>query len=853
MATENVNIGINVVGTVAATTNLGRVQNSVTQMEKSVLSLNKAFDQMKGAFTIGAFTAVVTKINQYALGIQQASAATGVAMDTVSGFASAVAQAGGNANMATGDVIDFVAGLDAAKQGASGAQIDLAKVGISLKDLGKLSNQDLFKKTVDGLAKIEDASTRNRLALALLGKSFKDVDIRAVAGNMGGGADVGSIRAAAAAQTNMNKIWEDTKNALIEVSKGLNTFIAQIKLTKDDIKDLIYIVLSLASAFAGLKYVIPVLIGISETLVAFATGAATAAATVTVLTGKLGAAIAVVGEAWAIFRAASGAMAIAALSTVITAVAAIVLRIVAIGAAIWGVGKILKAVFDITFIDDFFNYMFGKFGQAVDWAGKLWREMWGKKGPATSPEDDARELSKFDRQAAAIKEQVRITNQVVDAQRAVRLAIDQTIAAYARTHALQTDSLKFANDMIGKSDEEKNKLTALETLRLGYMQQKYDLEKQYNDLKAAAAVGTAEEQAKFAAFAAQYKDAQSRITAGYDYQKVVVNDLLEKGEGLTRIEANRVAMLQRGADLMAQQEATMEAMKSARTTMQTQLIDVQFAAAQTGKNPLQQQMAQINEDARKAALEASRTFAAAFTDTGDGLTPERMAELQNGLDEIAAGYRAIADAQMANVEAGRTWQAGWKDAFDKYLDNATNAATKAGEVFGSITSNMNSAIDTFVTKGTFSFKSFATSIIQDMLKIEMKAQASSVLKALFAGGSGILSTIFGGGQYAAGSYAGMVGAGTFPAMAGGGQPVPNKATLVGEKGPELFVPRSAGTVIPNDKMGGSSQPVINNNNTYNTYQVSAIDAKSVAQLFAENRKTLLGTVRMAEREQPYAR
>jgi hypothetical protein len=116
--TEYENIGINVIGTVTATTNLDRVKNSVTQMEKSVLSLNKAFDQMKGAFTVGAFTAVVTKINQYALGIQQASASTGVAMDTVSGFASAVAQAGGNASTATGDVIDFVAGLDAAKQGA---------------------------------------------------------------------------------------------------------------------------------------------------------------------------------------------------------------------------------------------------------------------------------------------------------------------------------------------------------------------------------------------------------------------------------------------------------------------------------------------------------------------------------------------------------------------------------------------------------------------------------------------------------------------------------------------------------------------------------------------------------------
>ena len=32
---------------------------------------------------------------------------------------------------------------------------------------------------------------------------------------------------------------------------------------------------------------------------------------------------------------------------------------------------------------------------------------------------------------------------------------------------------------------------------------------------------------------------------------------------------------------------------------------------------------------------------------------------------------------------------------------------------------------------------------------------------------------------------------------------------------------------------------------------AGLDAKSVAQLFAENRKTLLGTVQMAQKEMPY--
>ena len=39
-------------------------------------------------------------------------------------------------------------------------------------------------------------------------------------------------------------------------------------------------------------------------------------------------------------------------------------------------------------------------------------------------------------------------------------------------------------------------------------------------------------------------------------------------------------------------------------------------------------------------------------------------------------------------------------------------------------------------------------------------------------------------------------------FADGGRPPVNKASLVGERGPELFIPNSAGTIIPNNKLGG---------------------------------------------------
>ena len=46
-------------------------------------------------------------------------------------------------------------------------------------------------------------------------------------------------------------------------------------------------------------------------------------------------------------------------------------------------------------------------------------------------------------------------------------------------------------------------------------------------------------------------------------------------------------------------------------------------------------------------------------------------------------------------------------------------------------------------------------------------------------------------------------------FANGGRPPVGKASLVGERGPELFVPSRAGTIVPNSQLGGSTSVVVN--------------------------------------------
>lgn len=153
--------------------------------------------------------------------------------------------------------------------------------------------------------------------------------------------------------------------------------------------------------------------------------------------------------------------------------------------------------------------------------------------------------------------------------------------------------------------------------------------------------------------------------------------------------------------------------------------------------------------------------------------------------------------------------------------------------------NMNSALDNFVETGKLKFGDFASSVIKDLLKIQLKAAATKLLSSAL-GGSWLGSLI---------------------GLAEGGPTTAGTPYIVGEQGPELFVPKAAGTIIPNKPVTGAGagtvipngmgggQSVVNNYITNNN--VSAIDAKSVAQFFAENRKTMLGSVELARKELPY--
>ncbi len=92
-------------------------------------------------------------------------------------------------------------------------------------------------------------------------------------------------------------------------------------------------------------------------------------------------------------------------------------------------------------------------------------------------------------------------------------------------------------------------------------------------------------------------------------------------------------------------------------------------------------------------------------------------------------------------------------------------------------------------------------------------------------GGGILGSVFSMGGSGGAPVAGGVGPsqgtnGIFGSLAGmlgfadGGNPPVNVPSVVGERGPEIFVPKVAGTVIPNHALGGMGSVTIVQNNSF---------------------------------------
>ena len=138
------------------------------------------------------------------------------------------------------------------------------------------------------------------------------------------------------------------------------------------------------------------------------------------------------------------------------------------------------------------------------------------------------------------------------------------------------------------------------------------------------------------------------------------------------------------------------------------------------------------------------------------------------------------------------------------IDETTDATGKLSEAFKQVGDNIATGVSDALTDAILQTKSLADAargllqgIARDLLRLGINTFLSSTFGGIFS---------------------------SLPTFAAGGSPPVGRPSIVGERGPELFVPSTAGTIIPNNKMGG-----INNNIVVNVSMEGGVDAQGGEQ------------------------
>jgi lambda family phage tail tape measure protein len=250
-------------------------------------------------------------------------------------------------------------------------------------------------------------------------------------------------------------------------------------------------------------------------------------------------------------------------------------------------------------------------------------------------------------------------------------------------------------------------------------------------------------------------------------------------------------------------------------------------------------------------------------------TKQKVAELEQQIVDARTrlGAGAVFEAEKARIEdlirseqslsrirkdgleleeyRRKSFKEGWEDAFRKFAQDSENYGKLGSDMFNSAISNMNSAIDNFVKTGKLNFKSFAQSVIQDILSMMLRFQAMQLVMA------GMRSFGFAGAMPTGTVTVGPLGL-PLPGKASGG--FIDGPAIVGENGPELFIPSKSGTIIPNGRVSQalSQGPSVVYNGPY-IANMSAIDTQSGVAFLARNKQAVWAANQSAQRSLPVSK
>ena len=162
-----------------------------------------------------------------------------------------------------------------------------------------------------------------------------------------------------------------------------------------------------------------------------------------------------------------------------------------------------------------------------------------------------------------------------------------------------------------------------------------------------------------------------------------------------------------------------------------------------------------------------------------------------GLEDVNREIRKLNDSQFQIVELSKTLGSSFSESFKGIIQGTMSVQDAFRNMFSRIA-------DHFIDMAA---QMAAAQIQKGFLELFSNAFSGGLFSG---GGSAGANNIRFGSQ-----NLGINTASNFPGFADGGRPPLGRASIVGERGPELFVPDRAGTIIPNNAMGGAMNVIVN--------------------------------------------
>lgn len=707
------------------------ISPALTKLQGNVQQLSNSFNRLQGVIAALAFGAAIRNAVAFADAIQDINDATGIAIENIIGFSQAVTLNGGSAEKANMSLLRLTQTIGTAANGSSEALKAFQAVGVTLDDIMTRSEQDILGMTVEGLARMTDASQRATVQQQLFGKTLMGVNVRGVAaGYAAATAEAGkyaqSVRQAAELQNQLDiafgKLREGVLRALEPMIKFVNA------LSPEQIERIVKAIVDISVALGSLSVAVRVFgaIGAAATAVAgyFAlakTGVTSLKTTIDILTKQVG----YFQKAWA---AASGVMGkfgeIATfvftlftkrLPWLLGGLARLVPLVAAVTTAFWALNEVVKL---ITGTD-----VFKTLGE---WAGKAWDFITGKTREATGANDANNEsLAETKRlaeaasgaHAKAAQEQIDRGNEIRRILQEQAAELGNVVEGYRRAAEEAQTRYQAETDLIRATEQQRLQYEGLSQAQGKFFQEYFKLYAEYEKLagsqseleqKKAAQIATAlQELTKIygeeAAAVLANTAARARANEARAFEQYTIQQSAKDFEELTKVQDE----LRRGP----------------MTAIERKYYDIEDAAKASARAAIQA------EEARRGA-KLDETEARRYYETA-----------RVGAEKLIAVNKRLTEQQ-------RSFAYGWKQAFKEYVDNATNAAQQAQRMFDKFTQGLEDMIVNFAKTGKFEWKSFVASMAEELLRSQIKQTLASIMQVAnpFGGGSigDALGGLFGG-------------------------------------------------------------------------------------------------------------